>query len=323
MRKIKDTLIATFRGWSEDKAPKLAAALAYYSCFALPPLLVIAIWVAGAAFGKDAAMGEVVTQIEGLVGRTSAETIQAVLVKVGQLRAGVVGTIIGVLALMFGASGVFGELQDSLNIIWKVKKKPGRGILGTLKDRFFSLTMVFGLGFLLLISLVLSAGLSALAHWVSGPNAGVLLQILSFVVSLAIVGAVFTMLFRFVPDARTPWKYSLIGGLTTAVLFSAGKFALGAYLGQSKIATSYGAAGAFLLVLLWVYYSSQILFLGAELTTTLAARSGAPPKPDPDAVRSEKTTVRTPTPREPAKTHRRRRVVEILIPWGRHRRRGS
>ncbi len=321
MRKIKDVLVATFKGWSEDKAPKLAAALAYYSCFALPPLLVIAIWIAGAAFGKDAAMGQVVEQIEGLVGRTSAETIQEVLVKVGEFKAGVVGTIIGVLALIFGASGVFGELQDSLNVIWKVKKKPGRGVLGTLKDRFFSLTMVFGLGFLLLISLVLSAGLSALAHWVTGPQAGFFLQALSFVVSVAVVAVVFTLLFRFVPDARTPWKYSLIGGAATALLFSAGKFALGAYLGQSKIATSYGAAGAFLLVLLWVYYSSQILFLGAELTTTLAAQSGAAPKPDPDAVRSEEVPSRTARHRAPAEPHRRRGALEILISWGKNRRR--
>jgi membrane protein len=321
MRKIKDVLVATFKGWSEDKAPKLAAALAYYSCFALPPLLVIAIWIAGAVFGKDAAMHEVVAQMEGLVGRTSAETIQAVLVTVGELRAGVVGTIVGILALVFGASGVFGELQDSLNVIWKVKKKPGRGILGTLKDRFFSLTMVFGLGFLLLISLVLSAGLSALSTWVAGADAGIVLQVLSFVVSLTIVGSVFTLLFRFVPDARTPWKYSLTGGMATAILFSAGKFALGAYLGHSKIATSYGAAGAFLLVLLWVYYSSQILFLGAELTTTLAARSGAAPQPDPDAVRSEQP-ARTRTHRAPAESPRRRqRALEFLITWGRNRRR--
>ena len=321
MKRIKEALGATFRGWKDDKAPKLAAALAYYSCFALPPLLVIAIWIAGVAFGREAAMGEVVKQIEGMVGRTSAETIQTILVKAGELRPGVLGTIIGVLALLFGASGVFGELQDSLNIIWKVKKKPGRGILGTLKDRFFSLTMVLGLGFLLLISLILSAGLSALGTWIGGEDAGWLLQAASFLVSLAIVSGVFTLMFRYVPDARTPWKYALIGGVATAVFFSAGKFAIGAYLGHSKIATAYGAAGAFLLVLLWVYYSSQILFMGAELTTALATRSGAAPKPDEDAVREKKENSRVRSKSTEPAEHRRRGGVEILFRWGRRRQR--
>ena len=319
MKRLKDLLVATFRNWSDDKAPKLAAALAYYSCFALPPLLVIAIWIAGAVFGKAAAMGEVVHQIEGLVGRSSAETIQQILIRVGELKAGAIGTVVGALALLFGASGVFGELQDSLNIIWKVKKKPGRGILGKLKDRFLSLTMVMGLGFLLLVSLVLSAGLSALGSWIGGAEAGFLLIALSFVVSLAIVASIFSLLFRFVPDARTPWKYAWIGGLATAVLFSGGKFALGAYLGTSKIATSYGAAGAFLLVLLWVYYSSQILFLGGELTTALSSRSGGGPKPDEDAIRIPAATSRHRTSPGGRETSRRKGTVIIGV---QRRRRG-
>jgi membrane protein len=291
MRKYKDLVVSTFKRWSGDKAPKLAAALAYYSCFALPPLLVIAIAVAGLVFGREAAMGQVVGQIQGMVGRDNAQTIQDILVRVAEFKPGVVGTLIGVLALLFGASGVFGELQDSLNIIWKVEKKKGRGVVGKIKDRFFSLTMVFGLGFLLLVSLVLSAGLAALSDWIGGPDAGSVFKGLSFLVSLLIVTAVFALLFRYVPDARTPWKFALIGGSITAVLFSTGKFALGAYIGSSKIATSYGSAGAFLLILLWVYYSSQILFLGAEFTTELSRRFGHAPKPDKDAVRQRRSAA--------------------------------
>ncbi len=282
---LKQLLVPTWKNWISDKAPKMAAALAYYSCFALPPLLVIAISMAGLAFGREAAMGQVVEQIQGLVGKANAETIQTILVKISHLKTGLLGTLIGAAALLFGASGVFGELQDSLNVIWKVQKKPGRGVLGTLKDRFCSLTMVMGLGFLLLISLVLSAGLSALGNWLGGETKGVVLQIVSVVASVILVSAVFTLMFRYVPDARTPFKWCLLGGGMTAAFFVAGKFVLGAYLGHSTIATSYGAAGAFLLILLWVYYSSQILFFGAELTTTLASTFGPKPKPDEDAAR--------------------------------------
>lgn len=285
MRKLWSILVATFKNWSSDKAPKMAAALAYYSCFALPPLLVIAISIAGLVFEKEAAMGQVVTQLQGLVGKDNAEAIQGILVRVGQLKAGVIGTIIGIAALLFGASGVFGELQDSLNVIWKVKKKPHRGILGTLKDRFFSLTMVLGIGFLLLISLVLSAVLGALSDWVGGGSSSVLLKIASVATGVLMAVALFSLLFHLVPDAKTRFKWSLAGGTVTALLFAGGRFALGAYLSSSAIATSYGAAGAFLLVLLWVYYSSQILFFGAELTTTLAAHFDRAPKPDGDAVR--------------------------------------
>lgn len=285
---MKRVLLAALRHWSEDKAPKMAAALAFYSCFALAPILFFAIWVAGLAFGEEAARGEVVGQIQGLVGADSARAVEDVLRKVNEPHSNVLASLLGLLALMFGASGVFAELQDSLNVVWKVEKKPGRGIWGTVKDRFLSFTMVLGIGFLLLISLVVSAGLSALGTWVGG---GWILKSLSFLFSFAVVSALFAMMFRFLPDARTPWRETFAGGAVTAFLFTLGKFAIGAYLGSGSVSKTYGAAAAFLLVLLWVYYSSQILFLGAELTKAWA---GAPP-PDVDARRVHATaTGKTP-----------------------------
>ena len=297
--------------WSEDKAPKMAAALAFYSCFALGPLLFLAIQVAGLVFGREAAQGQVVHEIQGLVGKESAKAVEDVLRNLSEPKTGLLASIIGFVALLIGASGVFGELQDSFNVIWKVEKKPGRGVWGTLKDRFLSLSMVFGLGFLLLISLVLSAGLSALGTWIGGEDAGWLLQAASVLVSLGVVTTIFALMFRALPDARTSWKDAWFGGLLTAALFTLGKFAIGVYLGQGSVATTYGAAGAFLLVLLWVYYSSQILFLGAEVTKAYADLRGHAPAPDPDAVPAE-NAGRARSPRHSA---------EIVIQLGSRRRR--
>lgn len=298
--------------WSDDKAPKMAAALAFYSSFALAPLLFIAISVAGLVFGQDAAREGVVAQIQGLIGEGSARAVDEVLQRVSEPKTGTLASIVGLLALVFGASGVFAELQDSLNVVWRVKKKPGRGILGTVKDRFLSFTMVLGLGFLLLVSLVVSAALAALGELIGGADAGILLKALSFLFSLAVVTALFTLMFRFLPDARTRWAEALAGGAITAFLFTLGKFAIGAYLGQGSVATTYGAAGAFLLVLLWVYYSSQILFLGAEVTKAYADLRGHAPSPDPDAVPAEDASARTARSPRPA---------EIVIELGSRRRR--
>jgi len=317
MKRLFGLLGKTFKRWSLDKAPKLAAALAYYSAFAIAPLILIAIGVAGLVFGAEAARGEIMGQLQGLIGQENARTVEETLQRVNKPRAGILATLLGGLALLFGASGVFGELQDSLNLIWKVEKKPGRGILGKIKDRFLSFTMVVGLGFLLLTSLVVSAGLAALGNWIGGDDAGWLLKAASFLVSLALIAGLFTAMFRFLPDARTPWKPLWIGGIVTAALFVGGKFALGAYLANSAAATAYGAAGAFLLVLVWVFYSAQILFFGAELTKTLAEAQGAPPRPDDDARRLR--TNGAPAGRAPRGSRRRRRTArgrEITIRMG-------
>ena len=275
------------RKFSDDKLPKLAAALAYYSSFALAPILVIAVAVAGLIFGVDQARAGVLNQVQGLIGDNSTQAIGQVLDRLREPQGGLMASIIGGIALLFGASGVFGELQDSLNIIWRVKKKEGRGVWGALKDRFFSFSMVLGVGFLLLVSLVVSAVLSALGSWIGARDGGWLLQIASVAASLLIVATLFALMFKFLPDAETRWKHVAIGGGLTAVLFTLGKFGIGLYLAKSSVNTTYGAASAFLIILLWVYYSSQIFFLGAAVTHTLAVRQGPKPKPDADATEVE------------------------------------
>jgi len=275
------------RKFSDDRLPKLAAALAYYSSFALAPILVIAVAVAGLIFGVDQARQGLLNQVQGLIGESSTKAIAQVLDRLREPQGGLMASIIGGIALLFGASGVFGELQDSLNIIWRVKKKEGRGLWGAIKDRFFSFSMVLGIGFLLLVSLVVSAVLSALGSWIGASNGGWLLQVASVAASLLIVSALFALMFKYLPDAETRWKHVAIGGAVTAVLFALGKFGIGLYLAKSSVNTTYGAASAFLIILIWVYYSSQIFFIGAAVTHTLAVRQGPEPKPDVDATEVE------------------------------------
>jgi membrane protein len=199
---------------------------------------------------------------------------------------GLVATLIGFLTLLFGASGVFGQLQTSLNAIWGVQPKPGRGVLGIVRDRFLSFGFILVVGFLLLVSLFLTALIAFVGHWFSGmaPGMETLAQILNSVLSLAVITLLFAMIFKFLPDAKIAWRDVWIGALITAALFTAGKFALGLYLGKSGVASSYGAAGSLIVLLLWVYYSAQILFFGAEFTQVYANRFGSHVRPTDNAV---------------------------------------
>jgi membrane protein len=277
----------TFRDWSEDKAIRLAAALAYYTVVALAPLLIIVLAIAGFVFGKEAAQGQIVEQINALVGQQSGEAIQQIIANASQPKSGVVAGIFGIATLLFGASGVFGQLQDGLNTVWEVKPKPDRGVLGILKDRFLSLTMVLGVGFLLLVSLVLSALLSATGDYLKGvlPLPEILLQGLHFFISFVVITLLFAMIFKILPDVEIDWSDVWIGAVITALLFTGGKFLLGLYLGKSNVGSAYGAAGSLIVILIWIYYSSQILFLGAEFTQVYANKYGSLIKPDEDAVR--------------------------------------
>lgn len=292
---IKRLAKATLSNWVADRAPKMAAALAYYTAFAVAPLLLIAIAVAGILFGQEAARGQIADQIGGLVGRKGAEAIQDILKNAWQPQAGAIATILGVAALLVAVTGAFGELQDSLNQIWKVRKREGRGIGGVIKDRFLSMMMVLGIGFLLLVSLVMTAGLEAMSGaFVSWGGGGIALKVLGHVISFAIVAVLFAAMFKVLPDAETRWKDVWIGGIFTAVLFTLGKLLIGLYLGKSTVGTTFGAAGSFVVFLLWVNYSAQILFLGAEFTKTHADLHGAPPRPDRDAETIECPPTRTP-----------------------------
>jgi membrane protein len=285
-KEIAGLVKETFRDWSEDKAVRLAAALAYYTVVALAPLLVIIIAIAGLVFGREAAQGQIVAQISSLVGQQSAEAIQEIIANASQPKSGMIASALGIATLLFGASGVFGQLQDGLNTVWEVQPKPGRGWLGIIKDRFLSLTMVFGVGFLLLVSLVLSAALSALGESVNVllPLPEVVLQVLNFIISLLVITLLFAMIFKILPDAKIAWGDVWIGAAITALLFAVGKLLLGFYIGRSSVGSAYGAAGSLIVILVWIYYSTQILFLGAEFTQVYANRYGSRIKPDKDAI---------------------------------------
>ena len=279
--------------WIDDRGPKMAAALAYYTAFAVAPLLLIAISVAGLLFGQDAARGEVERQLSDLIGARGAEAVQDVLRRLWRPHAGLAATAVGLGAVLVAATGVFIELQDSFDQIWKVRKKPGRGVLGTLKDRFLSFSIVVGTGFLLLVSLIASAALQALSGTIrTWAGTGRIIEALNFLVSFALISSLFAAIFRFLPDARTPWKVAWIGGVLTAFLFTVGKTLIGIYLGRSAIASTYGAAGSFVVFLVWVNYSAQIVFLGAEFTKTYADLRGSPPRPLADAESLECAPVK-------------------------------
>ncbi|HEU5086797.1 MAG TPA: YihY/virulence factor BrkB family protein [Roseiflexaceae bacterium] len=277
----------TFADWSEDRAPRLAAALAFYTAFALAPLLLIAIAVAGFFFGHEAATNQIGQQISGLLGPTAGEATNAMVQAASaQQGTGIVASIIGIATLLFAASGVFGELQASLDTIWEVQPKPGLGIWDTIKKRFFSFGMVVGVGFLLLVSLIISAILGALGGAVAGDQFGETLvwKIINFVVSFAVTTGLFALIFKVLPDVKVHWSDVWIGALVTALLFTIGKAILGWYLGRPGTTSTYGAAGSFVALLLWIYYSAQILFIGAEFTQVYAKTYGSRIQPDEDAV---------------------------------------
>jgi membrane protein len=262
--------------WSDDYAPSMGAALAYYTIFSIAPLLVIAIAVAGFFFGADAARGEIFGQLSGLIGERGASTIEAAVASASQTGHGTFAAIAGIVTLLLGATTVFGELQSDLDRIWDTPKPEHAGLWGMLRGRLLSFGMVLGIGFLLLVSLVLSAALSAIGHFWSGalPGWEVLLQIVNFVVGFVVVSGLFAMIYKFLPRCDIGWRDVWIGAAVTSLLFSIGKLLIGLYLGKSSVASSFGAAGSLVIVLLWVYYSAQIFLLGAEFTKTYSYRHG-------------------------------------------------
>jgi membrane protein len=274
------------REWLEDKAPRLGAALAYYTALSIAPLLVIAIFIAGMVFGKEAAQGYLLDQIRDFVGVQGGQAIETMLAHANQPRTGFLAAVLGVITLLAGAAGVVSQLQDALNTIWEVAPKPGRGIIGFVKDQFLSLAAVLGLGFLLLVSLILSTVLTALASFFVGlmPALAPALEGTNFVVSLAVIALLFALIFKLLPDAKIAWNDVWVGAALTALLFTLGKFLMGLYLGRSGITSTYGAAGSLVALLVWVYYSAQIVFFGAEFTKAYANRFGSRIVPSKDAV---------------------------------------
>jgi membrane protein len=289
LRSLFDLLKETVQEWNNDKAPRLAAALAYYTAFSIAPLLIISIAIASAIFSEEAVRGQLDNQIQGVVGAQAADAVQEMIANSSRDTTGIIASIIGVVTLLLGAAGLFGQLQDALNTVWGVPPRANHGILETIKDRFISFAMVLGIGFLLLVSLVISTVLSALNGWVVGllPSAEFLAQILNFAVSFGVVTLLFAAIYKVLPDTPIKWNDVWIGAAVTALLFTIGKFLLGLYLGNSTIASGYGAAGSFVVLLVWIYYSAQILLLGAEFTQVYARRHGSRNPAHPAAIAPE------------------------------------
>jgi membrane protein len=268
-----------YNEWSADNAPRLGAALSYYTVFSVAPLIVLSIAVVGLVFGQDAAQGQVMAQIQGLVGDQAAAAVQGMIAQSRDRSSGLLATIIGLVTLFFGASGVFTELHSSMNAIWNAPPRQSSGIWGLVRTRFFSFTMVLGTGFLLLVSLILSAALSAVSKYFQYLLPATLSDWTMYAVdvggSLVLFTMLFAVMFKVLPEVPNSWRDVWLGAFITAVLFAVGKVLIGLYLGRSSVSSTYGAAGSLIVLLLWVYYSSQILFFGAEFTQVYARRYGS------------------------------------------------
>ncbi len=270
-RVVLELLKETLSSWSEDNAFRLSAALAYYAVFSLSPLLIMAIAIAGALFGNSGAPAEVIDQIRMLIGPIGAKAVVDLLRNATHFHGGAV-SVLGVFSLAFGATGVFVSLQDGLNTVWGVKQKPRNLVVGFVRQRLHTLTLVLGIGFLLLVSLLASAVISAGAKYFNRELN--MLEGADFLVSFGIITLLFAMIYKMLPDTRIRWKDVWIGAAATSLLFSWGKLLIGLYVGRSSFTSVYGAAGSLVLILAWVYYSSLILFLGAEFTRAYANRFG-------------------------------------------------
>lgn len=291
----------TVTQWIEDEPFQLAAALSYYTLFSLAPLMIIVIAIAGFAFGREAAQNQIVETVQGMIGQASAQAIQDMIQNASNKpQTGLISTVLGIIALIFGAGGVVGQLQTSLNTIWGVTPRPGQGIWGFIRQRFISFSMILAIGFLLLVSLIVSALLTGLTQWMGSVSDGtaVFAHALDFLVSFVFVTALFAMIYKFLPDVRIDWRDVWIGAALTSFLFTIGKFLIGFYLGSSGVTSTYGAAGSLITVLLWVYYSSLIFFLGAEFTQVYAAQYGSGVVPAGNAQPLAEATRRESPPPE-------------------------
>ncbi|GAC1347736.1 MAG: YihY/virulence factor BrkB family protein [Acetobacteraceae bacterium] len=265
----------TFKDFMEDVALSRGAAIAFYTILSLGPVLLLCIAIAGLVFGQEAAQGAMVGQLRGLMGDQAGEAIQGMIANAANKKSGIWATVIGFVTLMITASGVFLEMQSALNFIWKAE--PKGGLTTMLKARAASLGLVATMGFLLLVSLVVSAGLHALGDYLNSflPGAELLFQVINFVISFAMVSALFAAIYKILPDRKLQWKDVIVGAVVTALLFTIGKTLIGIYIGSSGVASSYGAAGALIVILLWIYYSSVIFLLGSEFTKVWAAHHGS------------------------------------------------
>jgi membrane protein len=284
--------------WTNDNAARLSAALAFYTILSIAPLLVIVTAVVGLTPLGDQAKSELMEQqMRGLAGDAGVQVMKTTVEHAQKPKSGTIAAIIGVASLLFGASGVFGELQSSLNAVWNVKPKPGRGIWGTIRSRFLSFGMVLVVGFLLLVSLVVTTAVTALSGYLGGmmPGVPVLIHIANFVVSFLVVAVLFALIFKYLPDAEIAWRDVWFGAVATAVLFTLGKYAIGLYLAKAAPGSAFGAAGSVVAFVIWVYYSGLIVFFGAELTQVTARHAGRRIVPAENAVPADGRAAADPT----------------------------
>ncbi len=281
LRKVGRLLKETFKEWQKDKASRIAAALAYYTVFSISPLLVIAIAIAGAFFGQDTAQEQITAQLTSLVGEDGVKPILLALDNITQPRIRGLASLISILVLILGASGIFAQLQDALNTVWNVKPNPGQGILPFIRKRISYFLLGLAIGFLLMLSLILSAVVSALSKYRTDflPGSAILWENLGFIVSLGLLTFLFGLMFKYVPDVKIAWKDVFVGSVITAILFLFGKFLLGVYISKGSLGSAYGAAGSLVVFLAWVYYSAQIVLLGAEFTQVYSRLYGSKIRP--------------------------------------------
>lgn len=277
IRKIGRLLQETFKQWQQDKASRLAAALAYYTVFSISPLLVIAIAIAGAFFGQYEAKQQVIDQLGALLGPEAMKPILDALNNISQPRVRGLASLISIGVLFIGASGIFAQLQDALNTVWNVQPQPGQGVWTFIRKRVSSFIMVLVIGILLMLSLIISAAVSTISRYRTDflPGSAILWENLDFVVSLGLMTFLFGLMFKYVPDAKITWKDVGVGSLITALLFIFGKYLLGMYLSGGSLGSAYGAAGSLIVFLAWVYYTAQIILLGAEFTQVYAQMYGS------------------------------------------------
>lgn len=308
---IKALLSESLDEWSRHKAPRLGAALAFYTLLSLTPLLLVVVSIVGLVFGHQAAQRDVVQQVQMLVGAPGAKAIEAVLEGSRNTTHGIIATLIGLATLLFGASGVLIELRDALNTIWEVPT-PNltrvRKITAFVKQRLFSFAIVLSIGFLLVVSLAVSAWISALGTLSASivPGQEIILHVLNAVISFVVITGLFAAIYKIMPDVKIQWRDVILGGAATSLLFTIGKFALGLYLGKASFASTYGAAASIVVLVIWVYYSGQIFFFGAELTRTFANQYGSHPNLHPEGMVKAVTDTTPPASTEP----------KIIIPSG-------
>src|SRR6187399_403224 len=297
MKKIKEiggVIVQSFKNFGKDKIPKYSASLAYTTVFSFGPLLIVIIFLCSIFFGQEATQGRIYAQMQQFVGHDAAEQLQTIIKNASLSGKGTAAAVIGIITLLLGATAVFAEIQDSINTIWGLKAKPKKGLWKIIRNRFLSFSVVVSLGFLLLVSLAISTIIEGLSDKLkdSFPDATVIIfYILDLVISFVVITALFAVIFKVLPDAKTKWKDILPGALASGILFMIGKFAISFYIGKTNVGSTYGAAGSLVILLVWVYYSAIILYLGAEFAKAWSFHKGSSILPNDYAIALEKVEV--------------------------------